>query len=185
VQPLKLVKYSSGTNQGFTLFYHQSFKPIFTIHKIQLLYLKNLEHKKLNIFLADDDDDDRDFFRTALKKLDSDCELTMLNNGQKVIEHFSALTNLPDYVFLDINMPLADGIECLNYIRKTHPEHKFPIIMLSTANSEEMIKRCYKAGASMYVRKPNRFSQLVDILRFCIHDIKAQIPRQEFVLDLR
>jgi CheY-like chemotaxis protein len=139
--------------------------------------------KKLNIFLADDDDDDRDFFHAAIKKLNADVELTMLNNGQKVIQHFAGLNgNLPDYVFLDINMPLVDGIECLRFIKNKYPDHRFPIIMLSTAFSNDMINRCYSAGASLYVRKPNKFCDLVDMLRFCIHQLNTIQPGNDILL---
>ena len=144
-----------------------------------------MNNKKLNIFLADDDDDDRDFFKSALIKLNYDHELTMLNNGQKVKQYFTSLPVPPDYVFLDINMPMADGIECLSYIKKLHPDHSFPIIMLSTANSESVISRCYKAGATMYVRKPNTFNALVNILRVCIHGEKSSPVSEEFVLHLK
>jgi CheY-like chemotaxis protein len=139
-----------------------------------------LNKKKLNIFLAEDDEDDRDFFNTALMKLDADCELTILNNGKKVIRYFSTLTVPPDYVFLDINMPLADGIECLHFIKKQHPAHEFPIIMLSTAYTEDMINRCYEGGASIYIRKPGKFSELVDILRYCIHEFKHSDTGADF-----
>jgi CheY-like chemotaxis protein len=141
-----------------------------------------LNNKKLNIFLADDDDDDREFFNIALKKLGSDYELTMLNNGQKVMQYFSTLSVPPDYVFLDINMPLADGIECLHHIKSLHPQHTFPIIMLSTALSEDMINKCHAAGASIYIRKPSKFTELVEILKYCIHEFRHADTGSDFVL---
>jgi CheY-like chemotaxis protein len=141
-----------------------------------------LKEEKINILLADDDDDDREFFKSALQRFNTSCELTMVNNGQRLIQYLSDMISPPDYVFLDINMPLVDGIECLGFIKKKFPEHQFPIIMLSTAFSQDMINRCYAAGASVYIRKPNKFGELVDILRFCIHELKSAAVHQEVVL---
>ncbi len=98
------------------------------------------------------------------------------------MEYFKHPVTIPDYVFLDINMPLADGIQCLSYIKGLYPNHQFPLIMLSTAFSEDMIKKCYSQGASIYIQKPARFSELVDILRFCIHELKHAPVHQDVLV---
>ena len=141
-----------------------------------------MSDRKINILLADDDEDDREFFLSALQKFNSNYELTMLNNGQQVIQYFTRPVVSPDYVFLDINMPLADGIECLSFIKKSYPDHRFPIIMLSTAFSDDMIKKCYATGASIYIQKPGKFNELIDILRFCVHELKHASMHEEVLL---
>jgi CheY-like chemotaxis protein len=106
----------------------------------------------------------------------------MLNNGQQVIDYFKSPVVVPDYVFLDINMPLADGIECLSFIKSLNPLHQFPVIMLSTAFSDDIIKKCYAKGASIYIQKPSKFNELIDILRFCVYELKhAPVHEEMFI----
>lgn len=140
---------------------------------------------KIKIFLADDDDDDREFFSTALESLNYPYELTMANNGERVIDYFKAGENIPDLVFLDINMPKADGIECLVKIRELYPVKGPVVIMLSTSSSEKTIALSRQYGASIYIEKPNQFNQLIRFLDYCLHDLKNAAPGEEFLLNTR
>lgn len=140
---------------------------------------------KIKIFLADDDDDDRDFFNIALESLNYNYELTTANNGEQVIDYFKKGENIPDLVFLDINMPKADGIECLVKIKELYPAKGPTVIMLSTSSSEKTIAMSRQYGASVYIEKPNQFSQLSQFLNYCLHDLKNAAPDEAFLLNAR
>lgn len=144
-----------------------------------------MQDNKIKIFLAEDDDDDRDFFNAAVSSITSEVELVTVNNGEKVIDFFRSKKNLPDLVFLDINMPKADGIECLRYIRQLHPGNEPVVIMLSTASSEKVIEQSHTYGANIYIEKPSQFKQLVTFLSYCINDLKSAPDNKEFVLNRR
>src|SRR6476659_5166430 len=70
-----------------------------------------------NVFLADDDDDDCVLFEDVLKELSLPYELTIANNGEQLMSKLKSNTSLPDLVFLDLNMRLKTGFECLKEIR--------------------------------------------------------------------
>jgi len=74
-----------------------------------------------NIFLAEDDADDRMFFEDALKEVTIPTELTLSNNGLELMSNLEALTlhPPPHVIFLDLNMPFKDGFQCLQEIRNT------------------------------------------------------------------
>jgi len=144
-----------------------------------------LKDNKIKIFLAEDDDDDRDFFNAALDSLQSEVELITVNNGEQVINFFKSQSTLPDLVFLDINMPKADGIECLKYIKKMYPNNDLPVIMLSTASSDKVIELSYQHGASIYIEKPSQFKHLITFIDYCIHELKNAPVDAEFVLNRR
>lgn len=141
--------------------------------------------RQLKIFLADDDDDDREFFHEALNSIDFNCELITVNNGEKVINFFSGNHPLPDLIFLDINMPKKNGLECLKFIRSTHPTGNFHIIMLSTSSATSIVDMSYRYGASIYIQKPSRFKELVMYLNYCISELKSACPRRDFLLNDR
>jgi DNA-binding response OmpR family regulator len=144
-----------------------------------------LKDHKIKIFLAEDDDDDRDFFNAALDSIASDVELITVNNGEQAINFFKMRKPLPDLVFLDINMPKADGIECLKYIKQLHPSDELPVIMLSTASSEKVIALSHQHGASIYIEKPSQFRHLITFIDYCINDLKNAPEDAEFVLNRR
>ena len=75
-------------------------------------------HEQLNFLLADDDTDDRYFFGKALKELSIPSTLTTVEDGEKLMDYLSENSKqLPDVLFLDLNMPCKNGAECLTEIK--------------------------------------------------------------------
>jgi CheY-like chemotaxis protein len=142
-----------------------------------------LDFAPLKIFLADDDEDDRDFFSEALSSVYPNCELLMVNNGEKAISFFRENTYVPDFVFLDINMPKKNGIECLKFIKSMHPAADFHVVMLSTSSTTSVVDMSYQHGASVYIQKPSRFNELVRYLKYCLIEMKAGGCKENFVLN--
>lgn len=142
-----------------------------------------MNRKKLNIFLADDDDDDRDFFQDALMEINGDYNLITVNSGDKVIEYFRGKNPLPDFIFLDINMPVRNGLECLKCLKEMQLPGNVHVIMLSTSITEQDINASYKYGASVYIQKPGNFSELVQCLDYCLNDLCNMHERSDFILN--
>ncbi len=95
-----------------------------------------MEVKKMNILLADDDTDDCNFFKAALKSLPIPTDLTVVNDGEELMTYLSEKTeHLPNALFLDINMPRKNGFECLAEIKNNKKLKDLPVIMFSTSNS--------------------------------------------------
>jgi|ERR1044071_2377101 CheY-like chemotaxis protein len=116
-------------------------------------------HAPAHILLADDDDDDRLLFRDVLKEYSQESNLTFAHNG----EHLMTLLRsgeLPDVLFLDLNMPLKNGIECLEEIRGDEKLKDLPVVIFSTSSHPRTISQMYDIGAHLYVRKPNDFKTL-------------------------
>lgn len=119
----------------------------------------------INILLADDDQADCLLFKDALEELPVSAHLTIVNNGEQVIE---ALTKkgkkLPDVLFLDINMPRKNGFATLGEIKRNTALQKLPVIMFSTSSHMETVKRVYRDAAHYYICKPVDFSQLKKVI---------------------
>ena len=121
--------------------------------------------KLLNILLADDDQDDCYFFGKALKQLPMSTELTTVRDGDELIQRLIDETqNLPDVLFLDINMPRKTGIECIVEIKSMIRLKDLPIVMYSTSNEPEKIKALFKNGVNVYIHKPNDFTELKQVI---------------------
>ncbi len=121
------------------------------------------------IYLADDDEDDRELFVDALREVDPSVILTQAGDGIQLMEILSTIKDpIPEILFLDINMPGKGGFECLEEIRKQEGSLKeINIIILSTSNDPQDIEKALELGATFYAVKPNRF----DVLKSFVKDV--------------
>jgi len=124
-------------------------------------------NSKRLIYLADDDSDDREFFADALLEIEPDVVLKQAPDGMHILDDLFALANseLPEFIFLDINMPGKSGLECLKEIRSSEGELKeVNIVMLSTSSDPENIQKASELGATFYAVKPSCFERLKSII---------------------
>jgi len=121
--------------------------------------------KILNIALADDDEDDRTLFKEAIDEIPIETKLSLFNHGQELMDHLS-LPNiiLPHLVFLDLNMPIKNGMQCLQEIRKNPMLDQVAVAIYSTSSSEKDIESTFIHGANVYINKPNNFYNLKDVI---------------------
>ena len=118
-------------------------------------------HKK--ILLIDDDEDEQFFFLEALKELNVPVKFFFASNateGYQLLEYV-----LPDIVFIDINMPLINGFECLDTIMDNKPGNQFTAIIYSTGVDHNIRNKAIKKGASACIKKQGTIHDLVNILK--------------------
>lgn len=141
-----------------------------------------------NIFLADDDADDRMFFEDALKHVSVTTQLTLASDGLELMSNLETVIEQPpppDVIFLDLNMPLKNGFECLEEIRNTPQLKDIPVVIFSTTANEEAVNKTYKYGANHYICKPTSFELLIKAIETVLSlemRQKPQPPKEEFVL---
>lgn len=112
-------------------------------------------------FLIDDDMDDRQIFQLALNAIDNSIELIAAQNGTQALEKINANDFLPDYIFLDMNMPYMSGKECLIKLREVERLKNVPIIIYSTVKYFEELA---SFGATSFIAKQNSVAGLVKVL---------------------
>lgn len=121
--------------------------------------------RKLSIILAEDDHDDRLLFEEAINELRVDVELNTFNNGDDLMEWLlENVSNLPDALYLDLNMPRKNGFAALGEIKRNRDLQDLPVFIFSTATNEEMIKQVFKDAAHYYIRKPVSFGKLRELI---------------------
>lgn len=122
-------------------------------------------NEKLHIILADDDEDDRLLFKMALDKLKVNTEFSMFINGKQLMDHLNSMDIVfPDLIFLDLNMTMKSGMECLREIRNNPQFNNIVIAVYSTSSSECDIEETFISGANIYINKPNNFDKLKQVL---------------------
>ena len=143
------------------------------------------------IFLADDDADDCTFFEEALKDLGVEAQLTIVNDG---VELMTTLNETviepppPHVIFLDLNMPLKNGFECLDEIRQNPKLKEIPVVIFSTSDNNETVDKTYNQGANHYIRKPSSHEGLkkviATVLELELWKQPTKTPRRKFLLML-
>ncbi len=121
--------------------------------------------KELNILLADDDSDDCNFFKQALKEISPLSHLTTVSDGVQLMEYLTENSDqLPDILFLDINMPRKGGLDCVSEMKQNIKLKGIPVVMFSTSNSWDTINMLFKSGVHVYIHKPSDFAQLKQVI---------------------
>lgn len=113
---------------------------------------------------VDDDQEDREFFCDALREIDPTITCLVAESGMEALALLENGSLLPDYIFLDINMPMMDGKQCLKVLKSIPRLEPIPVIMYSTSTDTREIKECYKLGAIDFLIKPHSFEKLVNDL---------------------
>jgi two-component system response regulator len=122
--------------------------------------------EEIFILIAEDDADDRFLLQAAFEENGFKDELHFVENGVELIEYLNiALSDngvkMPRFILLDLNMPKKDGREVLKEIKQNANLKQIPVIIFSTTNNEQEMKRCYELGANSYITKPNSFESLI------------------------
>src|SRR6478672_5701473 len=111
-----------------------------------------------SVVLADDDQDDHDFFRDALKEISPGTRLTIVKNGEELIDLLKHY--LPDFIFLDLEMPCKNGLECLTEIRSNDKLKSIPVVIFSSTTRPANIETAYEMGADLFFIKPSIYKEL-------------------------
>jgi len=106
-----------------------------------------------NVLLVEDDKDDQMFFTEALMEIENVTLFDIANNGSEALSKLENAAILPDIIFMDINMPLMNGINCLEVMLKKPVIREIPVVFLTTDISK--IEIAYKLGAKGFIEKPN------------------------------
>ena len=152
--------------------------------------MKNISPQFLPVLLADDDMDDRMLFSDAISDLKLPVDLQLVKDGAELMDYLlTSAMIMPEILFLDLNMPRKNGFECLAEI-KNHPILKeIFIIIYSTTESEKEIDDVFEQQANLFIKKPNSFTELKNILSHVLAlDLKKQFSNQtkeQFIFQIK
>lgn len=119
------------------------------------------EKEFTNIYLADDDEDDRFIFEDALNDTMPGTQLKTARNGLELMNKMlNEDTTTPDLIFLDLNMPVKNGFECLDEIRNSIKLKDVPVVIYTSSNNPDDVSTTFKLGADLYCVKSVTYPDL-------------------------
>lgn len=123
----------------------------------------------ITVLYVDDDEDDISLFRRALSRIDKSISFLSFTDGRDALAYLKQSTQLPDYLFLDINMPRMNGKQVLQSIKQDEQLAALPVIMYSTSRREQEVMEFYEEGAAGFIHKKNSFEEIQsDLFAFFI-----------------
>src|SRR5687767_8955317 len=129
------------------------------------------------VLYVDDDPEDIEIFIEAIKENNGSIKCLNARNGKEAMDILDSDV-LPDFIFLDINMPVINGKVILAAIRKNKKFNDIPVIMYSTSMDDAEIDGYKKMGANHFLKKHNHFQDLVDAIAGILNS-EAKISRKE------
>jgi CheY-like chemotaxis protein len=116
--------------------------------------------------LIDDDQDDQEIFTLALEDSGLDLQCVISNNASEALQRLTQDdTFLPNYIFLDLNMPRINGVQLLTEIKKISRLKHIPVIIYSTSSHPKDKEATQKLGASAFITKPSGIKELSLLLK--------------------
>jgi CheY-like chemotaxis protein len=139
----------------------------------------------INILLVEDDTDDQLFFKESIEKLDLECTLSILPDAKEINSFINE--KKIDLIFLDINLPVIDGVSCLISLKSDPQQKNIPVIMFTISDAKHDIERVYLAGAHYYLIKPlasiNYVASLKKLFSVNWKDPQPIPERKDFVIN--
>ena len=148
-----------------------------------------MDNDPLYILLAEDDKDDRLLFTEAFAELKIKTDVTTVNNGVELMQRLNDENiRLPHLLFLDLNMPRKNGIQCLKEIRKNDKLKEISVAIYSTSSSEKDIDETFRNGANIYITKPTDFNILKKVLERAVMAAyqyqQVEMKKENFLLKI-
>ena len=124
-----------------------------------------MDSSLLYVILADDDESDRINFTEALEESRIKTVVNAVNDGVELMEFLSKEgIPVPHIIFLDLNMPRKNGLDCLKEIRSMVKLKDVAVVIYSTSSYEKDIEETFQHGANVYIKKPTDFDTLKKVL---------------------
>ena len=110
--------------------------------------------RPLSILLVDDDEIQRLKFKKVCENIQLKSTVIEAENGEKALAILDDEKTSFDLIISDLNMPVMNGFEFLVKLKRSLKLKNIPVVIMSTSNKNEDLKRCYKLGVCGYFTKP-------------------------------
>ncbi len=87
-----------------------------------------------------------------------------VENGEELLLHLAGADSFPDFIILDLNMPVKDGRETLRELKQSETWRHIPVFVLSTSNARFDVELACQTGANLFLVKPHGYKEIVEML---------------------
>jgi CheY-like chemotaxis protein len=120
------------------------------------------------VLYAEDDPEDVEVFSEALKEINPSILFQSVKDGSEVIPFLESSVLMPNFIFLDVNMPVVNGRDCMIQLKNNKKYKSIPVVIYTTSNRDEDKRELLKLGAADYIIKPNTFTEVFSCLKSAV-----------------
>jgi len=121
--------------------------------------------KPLTLLIVDDDEDDKEMFCEVVSEISNSHTCLTTANGQEALHLLQTSETLPNFIFLDLNMPRMSGKQCLTQLKHSERLSKIPVIIYTTSKLDADKEETMQLGADYFLTKPTSMQQLKEELK--------------------
>ena len=134
---------------------------------------KGMRMSKPTVLLVEDNPDHAEIITRVLRKMMKSISVFHASDGQQALEMLGLVQGTtpavkiptPKLILLDIRLPKLDGTEVLKAIKESRVFRNIPVIVLTTSERKEEVKKMYELGANSYIVKPGKFEDFMGQLK--------------------
>jgi len=126
----------------------------------------------VTILLVEDDPGHTRLIEKNLRRANIKNEITFATNGQEALDYLFCEGEYANnkhashlLVLLDLNMPVLDGYQVLERMKKDERTKRIPVVILTTTDDSREVARCYELGCNVYISKPVDYEQFCEAIR--------------------
>ena len=123
-----------------------------------------------DIFYVEDDLDYALFMQSAVQEVKDTLNLAIVEDGTEAmlkLKQFAESKTKPKLILLDLNLPGLSGLDLLKFIKDIPYLKSVPVILFSTSDHPDDVKKSIEFGANAYLTKPDGYDNLVK----CVHSV--------------
>lgn len=148
-------------------------KIIVQLHKMLSPEVNSSEKTAASILLVEDDSGDIELTLRAIQRIDAYFDVIVCRDGLEALDFLFGegkyrsrnITELPQLILLDLNLPKMNGHDVLRTIRNHEITKFIPVVILSSSDEGNDIKKGYELGNNSYVRKPIDYEEFCDTIK--------------------
>jgi CheY-like chemotaxis protein len=123
----------------------------------------------MNILLIEDNSGDIRLIKEVFKESNLEGNLHVVTDGEQAIAYLAKEGEFkdapkPNLIFLDLNLPKKDGREVLSEIKNNDELKYIPVVVFTSSEADQDIKKSYGLHANCYIVKPFDFDQYNQII---------------------
>ncbi len=123
-----------------------------------------------SLLVIDDDADELHFFSQAVSAINPYYQCIASSHPVEALEKLRKEEINPNFIFLDLNMPVMNGWDCLRELKKIPCLSNIPVIILTISSFEKDAEKVFALGANLFLQKPNTIQRLVESIKKIIEE---------------
>lgn len=130
--------------------------------------------RSVRILLVEDSEADIILLKEVFETVKIKNELSVVRDGSEALEFLNKTdkyknSETPDLIFLDLNIPRVSGHEVLTMLKSNQELSYIPVVILTTSNSIEDVRKAYSNHANCFITKPMNIEDFVNIVKSIKH----------------